>query len=306
MPAADDPAHRNRRRTWQGIACIMAAFMLFALLDTCSKYLSRYYPVSGLMWARYVVHMVLMLLLFGPYMQLNLIYTARPGMQVLRGLLLTVTTFLFMSAIKYLPLAEASAIGFTSPLLLAALSGPLLKEPASRANWIAVCAGFCGVLIILRPGGGLLTPAVLLPLGMAVTNSLYHIVTRKLAARENPVTSLFYTALVGSVAMSVVAPFAWVTPSGTAHLALLLALGVFGGAGHYLVFQAFRRAPPAVLGPFTYVHLIWACALGYLVFDEFPDGWTLGGMGVIMASGLYIAFAERARLRAPAPAPVRS
>lgn len=295
MPEIAAPA--ARAHSLRGVGFLLAAFLMFALLDVSSKYLSRFYPIPGLVWARYSVHLLLMLILFGPRMRLDLVYSKRPRLQIVRGLLLLVTTSLFMTAIKYMPLAEASAIAFSSPLLLAILSGPLLGERTSRAVWIAVGLGLTGVFIILRPGGGLLTWAAVLPVAMAFTNSFYHILTRKLAAQENPATSLFYTALAGTVVMSAALPFAWVPPANLAHAAMIVGLGILGGGGHYLLFHALRRTQPSVLGPFSYVHLIWVGALGYLVFDEFPDRWALAGMGVIVASGIYVAFSEHARLR---------
>ena len=281
--------------TYRGIVLMLSAIVLFACMDALAKYLNRYYPAPGLVWARYFVHMLLMLALFGRRMGFDLVRTDRPRLQILRGLLLAGSTLFYFFALRYLPLAEASAIGFLSPLLVTVLAAPMLGEKIGARRWIAVAVGFIGMLIIVRPGGGLLTPASALPLGMAVCFSTYQIITRKLSHSENPYATLFYSALVGTIALTAVLPFAWKTPTPF-HALLIVAMGVLGGVGHFMLIRAFAHAAASVLAPFVYTHLLWAMFFGYAVFGDFPDGWAFIGMLVIVGSGFFVAYGERLHL----------
>jgi drug/metabolite transporter (DMT)-like permease len=261
-------------------------------MDTTAKYLGRFYPVAMTTWARYFFHMVFMLVVFAPRLSARMVRTSRLRLQVLRAVMLVLCTAIFFTALRYLPIAECTAISYISPFLLTALSVPFLGERVSRRQWIAIAVGFTGVLIIIRPGGGLLTPAALLPMTSSVCYSLYQILTRKLASSENPVVTLFYTALVGTVVSSIALPFFWVMPT-LPHWGLLLLLGTGGGIGHYILILAFERTPASVLAPFGYTQILWVTMLGYVVFGAFPDAVSLLGIGVIVGCGLYCAWAAR-------------
>jgi drug/metabolite transporter (DMT)-like permease len=279
------PHPHDHPHTLRGIFLIMTAVFLFSSMDTVAKYVLRAYPLPPLIWARYAVHMVFMLVVLWPRMGLNLVRTARPGLQLLRGLLLVMSTAFFYLSLTFLPLAEAAAITFVGPVLVTALSGPLLRERVTRRQWIAVSLGFIGVLIIIRPGGGLLTPAALFPLCAALAFSLYQIITRKIAGREHPLTTLFYTALVGTGVTSLALPFTWQSPTLT-QVPLIVVIGLLGGFGHFLLIRAVEHASPTTLAPFIYVQLIWSTALAFLVFGEFPNSGSLLGMLVIVSAGL--------------------
>jgi drug/metabolite transporter (DMT)-like permease len=275
---------------------ISLAVLCFAVLDTLCKYLTRYYAVSAVLWVRYTVHVVLLAGIFGPQMGLGLLRTARPGLQILRALCLLGTSVLFVTGLLYVPLPEATAIVYITPLLVIALSVPLLGDKVAGRDWIAVLLGLVGVLIIVRPGGALLTAAALLPFSAAVCNSLYQLITRKFSGAENPTTTNFITGLVGSILLTSTLPFSWSTPTLN-HALLLVGAGLAGVGGHYLMIKAFERATPAVLGPFSYGQLLWATLLGYLVFGTFPDTGSFIGMAVIAASGLYVTFNHVVRPR---------
>ena len=277
------------RRQLLGIVLICLAVLCFALLDSLSKLLTAYYAVASLVWVRYAVHTLLMVVAFGPRRGMGLIRTARPWMLVLRGLLLLACTVLMITGLRYIPLAEATAILYLSPLLVTLLSIPLLRERVDQRNWVAAVMGFIGVLIIVRPGSEVLTPAIALPLLAAVCNSLYQIVTRHLGGTESPVAMNFITGLVGVVVMSFAAGFTWTTPTPR-HALLMVVMGAAGMAGHLLLIKAFQHASPATLAPFTYGHIAWAVLLGYLVFGALPDLGSVLGMCIIAACGLYIAF----------------
>jgi drug/metabolite transporter (DMT)-like permease len=269
----------------RGIMLILAAVFMFSAMDTLAKYLLKSYPMSALMWARYAVHMVVMLILLWPRMGLQLLRTSRPGLQVLRGLLLVASTMFFYYALRYLPLAEAAAISFVGPVLTALLSGPMLGDKVHGRQWTAVTLGFMGVVIIMRPGGGVLSPAAVFPLAAAILFSVYQIVTRKLSGREHPYTTLFYTAVVGVAVTSFAAPLQWVTPTPL-HAALMLVMGLLGGTGHLMLIRAMEHASPATLAPFIYSQLVWSTGLAFLAFGDFPDTVTLVGMLVIVGAGL--------------------
>jgi drug/metabolite transporter (DMT)-like permease len=278
----------------RGILLITLAVFLFSSMDTLAKFLLRSYPLPPLIFARYAVHTLLMLVLLAPRMGFDLLRTTRLGLQVMRGLLLVASTGLFYLALRYLPLAEAAAITFVAPVMVTALSGPLLGERVTGRQWAAVTLGFIGVLVIIRPGGGMLTYASALPLITALLFALYQIMTRKLAGRENPFTTLFFTALVGTLAASLMLPFSWQVPSLT-QAALMVAIGCLGGLGHFLLIRAVEIASPIALAPFIYTQLVWSTLLALIVFGEFPDLVSLLGMLVIIAAGLLAVNWQRIR-----------
>jgi drug/metabolite transporter (DMT)-like permease len=220
--------------------------------------------------------------------------TAFPGIQVARGVLLTAGTIFIVLAYRSMPIAEAQAISFIHPVLLTLLAVVFLGEKVGRRGWTAVLIGFSGVLIIVRPGGGLFTPAALLPLGLALCFSSYQMLTRIIANKESSINSLFCVLLVGSVAMSVWLPFAWVdpTPKGTLFFALI---GITSGIGHYSTIKALEYAPASLLAPFAYVQLLWVTILGIVVFGDYPDGITVIGMAIVVAGGLLVATSRQAR-----------
>jgi drug/metabolite transporter (DMT)-like permease len=278
-------AHPKPPHLLRGMLLIMSAVFLFSSMDTLAKYAMRSYPLTPLVWARYSVHMLFMLVLLAPRMGWSLVSTRRPGLQFLRGLLLACSTAFFYLSLRYLPLAEAAAISFVAPVIVTALSGPMLNERVGARQWVAVSLGFAGVLVIIGPGGDLLTFAVVFPLATALFFALYQIMTRKLAGRENPFTSLFFTALVGAAATTLVLPFHWQTPT-PGQLTLMIAIGCLGGTGHFLLIRAVEAASPSALAPFIYTQLIWSTLLAYVVFGEFPSLVSLLGMLIIVCAGL--------------------
>jgi len=271
----------------RGVLLIMLAVFMFSSMDTLAKHMLKReaYPISPLIFARYGVHLLFMIALLAPRMGLNLVRTQRPGLQVLRGLLLVGSTGFFYLSLTYLPLAEAAAISFVGPVLVAALSGPLLREHIGRRQWTAIGFGFLGVLIIVRPGGGVFTWHAVFPLICALLFALYQVLTRKLAGRENALTTLFFTALVGALLTALPLPFTWQTPTAL-QLAFMIGIGTLGGLGHFLLIRAVEHASPAALAPFVYTQLVWSTLLAYLAFGEFPDSGSLIGMLVIVAGGL--------------------
>ncbi|ANF24370.1 DMT family transporter [Stutzerimonas stutzeri] len=287
----------NSHRPLLGVSLILVSCLTLASHDGLSKYLTQLYPVFLVIWARYMAQTVLMLTLFTPRMGRRVFLTLRPKLQICRGLSLVSVSMLFISGLSYIPLAEATAVIFLTPLLVT-IASALLGEQVSRAQWLAVGCGLIGVMIIVRPGGALFTPAILLPFGAALSFTVYQLITRRLSATDHPVTSNFITSVVGSLVMSVLVFFNWQTP--TLHDALMMAaLGAMAMSGHLLLTNAFRFASAAALAPFTYSQIIFAGVVGLVAFGHTPDFGAIVGMAIIIASGLVMAYVQG---RQPRPA----
>ncbi|MDO7902543.1 DMT family transporter [Pseudomonas sp. K1(2024)] len=277
-----------------GIALVVVATFLFASHDGLSKYLGGIYPIIMVVWARYAVHTLLMAGIFLPQAGLRVLRTRRPLLQTLRALSLLSTSLLFTAGLQYLPLAEATSVNFLAPVLVTALSAPLLKEQVTPGQWLAVVMGFIGVLVVVHPGGAMFTPAILFPFGSALGFCFYQLLTRILAAHDSPTTSNFYAGLCNTLIMSALVPFFWQTPQAS-HVLLMLALGGCGMTAHLLLTQAFRHAAPALLAPFSYCQIVFAGLLGLLVFGQVPDTLSVVGIAIICLSGLGAAWMQRRR-----------
>jgi drug/metabolite transporter (DMT)-like permease len=282
----------------RALPLFLGAGLCFTSLDTVAKVLMRDHALLLVVWARYAGQMIAVTSYARHRVGPGFWHTAHWQVQLLRSAMLVVATLSFFGALRFLPLAEASSISALAPVFIVLLSPWLLGERPGRARLAAALAGFAGVLIQLRPGSAVLHPAALLLFVTALTNALYGMLTRKLAG-DSPYTTLFYSALVGTVVLTPFVPFAIVPSAWSWRGAGLFALlGVFAGLGHALVTRAFLRAPASLLAPFSYLQILWATAAGFLVFDHLPDGWSFAGMGVIVASGIALAFQERWRARA--------
>ncbi|MCK9285736.1 MAG: DMT family transporter [Rhodocyclaceae bacterium] len=280
----------------RGIVLLLLAIVCFASLDVIVKYLSTHVPLLVMVWFRYAIHCLLMIVLLGPTMGRSLLRTKRPWALTMRGLTLIATTVLGMAAFRAMPLAETTAIIFLSPLIVSIAAGPLLGERIGVERWIAVAAGFSGVLLIARPGSGITTAGVLFGLGTAACYSIYQLHTRMLADSENTYALVFFTALTGTAVVSAGMPFYWHPFSVDGFdSALLIAMGMLGGGGHLLLTRAFRHAPASTLAPFLYVQLAWATFFGWLFFDHLPDAFAIAGMVVIASSSGGLALLERRR-----------
>ena len=290
-PPAHAPAHPGR-----SISLLLIATVFFVLLDATAKHLAERWPVPLLVWARYVTHCVLMVALLGPRLGSRLLATARPGRQVVRALLLLATTLCIMTALSKMPLAETTAVAFAAPVIVVVLARPLLGEEIGPLRWAAVAIGFAGVLLIARPGGGLSIAGLAWAGAGALFLALYQILTRQLSGKENPVTMLFYTALVGSVVTTPWLPWIWAGPDpAPLDWFLALSMGVLGGTGHFLLIRAFREAPASLLAPIIYAQLPVATLFGWLVFHHAPAPGAFLGIGVIAAAGALLAWESRRR-----------
>ncbi|MGH6912287.1 MAG: DMT family transporter [Geminicoccales bacterium] len=276
-----------------GIGLMLLATLLFTSMDTIGKTLSGIYPVQQVIWARYFFQFALMLLLIPRLGIAGLLWTRRPGVHIVRGLLLWVGTYCMFTAISMVPLADAYTITFTAPLLVTVLSVPLLKERVGWRRWSAVLVGFAGVLIVFRPTSEPAHWAMFLPLITAACFAVYQILTRMVShnPRETAFMMLFYLAWVGAALMSVIAPAYW-QPVALGDWAWMTGMGALGATGHLILIRALTLAPASVLSPFIYSQIIWGLGIGYVWFGDAPTVWMLIGCSVIIASGLYVFYRE--------------
>lgn len=278
----------------RGVLWILFAMMLFVGQDGIAKYLmSISYPFEQVVWARMAFSMLFVVALLAGQLP-GAARSRSYSLQLWRSTLLLVTAMLFYMSLRTVPLADASALFYLSPVIVTALSMPILGEYVGPRRWAGVVISFMGALIIVRPGTEMMQPALLLALAAAGTLALLQIATRQLSRHDSPMTSLFYTALVGTLVMSAVVPFHWSPPDASGWL-FFCVLGFFGAASHYAMIKAFEAAPAPTIAPFIYSNLIWATVFGYLVFGDLPDGWTVLGAFIIAASGIYIFYRERVR-----------
>jgi len=281
----------------RGILLMVAAMSFFVAMDATAKYLSQWYPVPAIVWARYCINLGMLLAWLAARGELSRIRTARPGIQIARGFLLAAATSLYFTSLSVLPLADAAAIAFVLPLFVAALAVPMLGERIDLARTAAIFIGLAGALMIVRPGADVFTPYALLPVAMAACNALYQVLTRKVAGVEHPMTSLIWGAIIGAVLLSAVAPFYWKMPDQAWHWVLLGVIGLLASIGHYLLIRAYDFASTTLLAPFTYTAIVWAVLLGFVLFGQLPDGWSVAGMVVIVFSGLFLAGRQRLTVR---------
>ena len=274
-------------RVSRGIVLVLITVAIFAVNDVLSKYLTRFYPIALIVWARYAFHLLLISIVLGPRVGMRLVRTTRPGAQLLRALMLTAASLLIVSSFKYMPVAEASSIAFLAPIVVTVMSVIFLKERVQPARWIAVLCGFLGVLIIIRPGSDIFTWAMLLPMGNAVAFASYQIMTRRLSVVESPFASIFYPGLIGTLVLSTTLPYCWVMPQSGLHALAFVIIGMLNGLSHLTLIKAYEHAPASRLAPFSYSQLIWVALIGYVVFGDFPDTWSLLGIAILVTSGIY-------------------
>jgi drug/metabolite transporter (DMT)-like permease len=297
--AAEAPQHPVR-----GVLLLTLAALLFACMDTTTKVLAEHYEVPVVMAMRYLVHGLLMVVLLAPTQGRRMLQTRRTGLVMVRAGCLVAASLVMGLAFQRLPVAEATAIVFLSPLLVVLVGSRFMNEEVGPVGWVAAAAGFVGVLLIARPGAGLDPFGVTMALAGAGVIAAYQLLSRVLAATEQTLAMLFYSALVGTLAFGLLAPWFWNgRPPSTLQVFLFLSMGVTGGLGHFLFTAAHRHAPASVLAPMMYLQLVWACVLGWLVFGHVPAGLSVVGMIVVAASGAVVAVKSHLSRRAP-PAPL--
>lgn len=275
-----------------GIALMLAAMAVVPLMDGVAKHLSATFPVLQVVWARYFFHLLILLPVVLWRHGASALLLRNPWLQLIRGGFLLGSTILFFAAIAVMPIADALALVFVAPLVVTALSPVFLGERVGLRRWTAVSVGFVGVLVIVRPGLNAFHPGMLLALGAGTVYAFYSLATRKLSGSAPPLVTLVYTALLGAVVMSAVAPAVW-APPGTRDLLWMVLMGALAAGGHFLVIKSFEHAEASLLAPLGYSEIVMATLVGYLAFGDFPDAWTWAGIAIVIASGVYVSTRER-------------
>lgn len=286
-----------RQNMARGIAFMCLAILLMPVMNGIAKALTVDYPLAQVVWARFTGHFVAMTIVFWPLRGWRLFKTAKPSLQFARSAIMFISNGCYIAALSTVALATASAIMFTAPLMVTALSVPFLGERVGIRRWSAVIVGFVGALIIIRPGFD--TPdfdasalGLTLLFCSAALFAIYQILTRKLSDRDTAETNIVYTGLVAAVVMSFAIPAVFVMPKTVLDGALFLIVGIIGGFTQYFVAKALEQAPASVVSPYLYGELLLAAMVGFAVFGDFPDYWTWIGAAVIASSGIYIAYRE--------------
>jgi drug/metabolite transporter (DMT)-like permease len=281
-----------RRMRMAAIGFTLGALAFFTVLDTTAKYLTAHESPLQVAWLRYVFHALFAALLLNPWTVPGVWRTKKPGLQMLRSVLLAGTTVFNFSALALLQLDQAVTIAFATPLLVAAFAGPILGEWVGVRRLVVILIGFSGVLLVTRPGFGTFEFAYVLALGNAVCAAFYNIATRFVLTYDSARTSIVITSLFGALALAPVMPFVWHWPESGWIWALHIATGALGGFGHFLFILAHARAPAPVIAPFIYVELAFMILAGWLVFSDVPDAWTLACAAVVIGAGLYLLLRE--------------
>ncbi|MDB5894268.1 MAG: EamA family transporter [Rhodoferax sp.] len=282
-----------------GIALVTTAVALFATLDTLTKFVSTSVPLLMALWFRYVFQALATTVAVLPGRGMSLLRTAHPKYQCLRGLLLLMSSALAFFSLKYMPVAEFTAIVMITPLVITLLAATALKERVSPTRWLLVAGGFAGTLVIIRPGGESFSWAMLLPMGLVASNAWFQVLTSKLAKTEDPFTMHFYTGWVGTLVASLALPFVWSSLGAWQLWAGLVMMGVLGTVGHFMLILAYARTPAATLTPFLYGQIGFAMIAGWLAFSHVPDRWSLAGIALVTLCGGLSAWLTVRESRTP-------
>ena len=277
-----------------GVGLMLLSMFVFSAVDTIAKVLTTDFHPLQIVWTRQlglVVGVLVMVAVRG----VSLFQTNHRKLQLVRGLMAALSAALFITAINFVPLADAIAVTFIAPFVVTMFSALLLKEKVGIHRWSAVIVGFLGTLIILRPGFDGFEPALLLAVLAAVLFAFRQIISRYLSGSDKTETTIAYTALVAVLVLFIPLPFIWQTPVSGFHIFLMAVMAILAGLGELLVIKALEVALAVVVSPVHYTILIWGSLYGYFVFGDFPDYWTWTGAVIIILSGLYTLYRERKR-----------
>jgi drug/metabolite transporter (DMT)-like permease len=279
-----------------GIGFVSCTYLVFTLLDGSAKWLVASMPVIVVVWIRFLTHALFASAVLLPVRGAALVRTRHLRWHLARAVMFCAMTGINFWALQYLQLAVTSSIFFTVPIFVALFAAPLLGEKIDAARWVAILAGFAGVLLIVRPGGADFHPAMLLSLANAALVALFNLMTRHLAAYDSPETIQYLPAVGAAMLLTPFALAAWESPDGWLEWTVACLLGALGALGHYLLALAHRYAPATVLAPFLYQQVLYMALFGYLVFGDIPGPNVWLGALIVVAAGLYLFARERARL----------
>ena len=269
----------------------LLAWVMLPIMDGFAKYLSSDLPVLQITWARYFFTVAFTLPIMFFFFRKNLVWTDKPKLQLIRGLILLTANVCFFYSISIISLAKALTLAFIAPLIVTAFSPIFLGEKVGFRRWSAVIIGFIGSMVVLRPGFVEIKLASLAALGTGVMYGFYLIITRKLSSSDNPLLTLLLTGVVGAIIISFVMPYVWIKPTLN-QWSMMAAIGIFACVGHLFIILSLKYADASKLAPFSYFEIVTNIIIGYYFFSDFPDKWTFLGLFIIILSGIYISRRE--------------
>ncbi len=269
----------------------LLAWVMLPIMDGFAKYLSSDLPVLQITWARYFFTVAFTLPIMFFFFRKNLVWTDKPKLQLIRGLILLTANVCFFYSISIISLAKALTLAFIAPLIVTAFSPIFLGEKVGFRRWSAVIIGFIGSMVVIRPGFVEINLASLAALGTGVMYGFYLIITRKLSSSDNPLLTLLLTGVVGAIIISFVMPFVWIKPTLN-QWSMMVAIGIFACVGHFFIILSLKYADASKLAPFSYFEIVTNIIIGYYFFSDFPDKWTFLGLFIIILSGIYISRRE--------------
>ena len=269
----------------------LLAWVMLPIMDGFAKYLSSDLPVVQITWARYFFTVAFTLPIMFFFFRKNLVWTDKPKLQFIRGLILLTANVCFFYSISIISLAKALTLAFIAPLIVTAFSPIFLGEKVGFRRWSAVIIGFNGSMVVIRPGFVEINLASLAALGTGVMYGFYLIITRKLSSSDNPLLTLLLTGVVGAIIISFVMPFVWIKPTLN-QWSMMAAIGIFACVGHLFIILSLKYADASKLAPFSYFEIVTNIIIGYYFFSDFPDKWTFLGLFIIILSGIYISRRE--------------
>jgi len=269
----------------------LLAWVMLPIMDGFAKYLSSDLPVLQITWARYFFTVAFTLPIMFFFFRKNLVWTDKPKLQLIRGLILLTANVCFFYSISIISLAKALTLAFIAPLIVTAFSPIFLGEKVGFRRWSAVIIGFIGCMVVIRPGFVEINLASLAALGTGVMYGFYLIITRKLSSSDNPLLTLLLTGVVGAIIISFVMPFVWIKPTLN-QWSMMAAIGIFACVGHLFIILSLKYADASKLAPFSYFEIVTNIIIGYYFFSDFPDKWTFLGLFIIILSGIYISRRE--------------
>lgn len=290
-----------------GIGFTVAAVACFAVSDTTAKFVTYSVSVFMALWFRYVVQAVVMTLVALPVRGKEVFKTAHPKFQILRGMLLVITSLLAFLSLRFMPVGEFTAIVLVTPLVITLLASRVLGESVSPLRWVLVIGGFVGAMIIIRPGHEAFHWTALLPLALVATNSWFQVLTSQLAKTEDPMTMQIYTGWTGAVVATLTLPFVWSGLPSAFLMGLMVMMACMVTAGHFMLTLSYQRAPAVTLTPYFYLQICFAMLCGWIVFSHVPDAWVVAGMvliGICGVAGGWLTIQESRKKRAADQLPI--
>ena len=269
----------------------LLAWVMLPIMDGFAKYLSADLPVLQITWARYFFTVVFTFPLMFFFFKKYLVWTDKPKLQLIRGLILLTANISFFYSISVISLPKALTLAFVAPLVVTAFSPFFLGESVGYRRWTAVIIGFIGSLVVIRPGFLEINLASLAALGTGIMYGFYLIITRKLSTSDNPLLTLLLTGVVGAIIATTFMPFVWVSPTFN-QWSIMAAIGLFACIGHLFIILSLKYADASKLAPFSYFEIVTNIIIAYYFFGDFPDSWTFLGLFIIVFSGIYISRRE--------------